>query len=159
MCMIKWKALQLNLIELMCYYFIAEVKSIWKYLEILSIVWAQNINIVDWSFFRRELYQWWVWKTSYFIQANFFSTNIIFTFGDKITLENILFINKLINKLPSIFYDWVTFSCFAIQEWPSEEANETFTLIGPLYFIFILFFASQGLSKKIEIGSLFLVWN
>ena len=40
-----------------------------------------------------------------------FSSNNIFKSGDKITLENIIFISKSINRqVPSIFNDWFTFS-------------------------------------------------
>ena len=40
-----------------------------------------------------------------------FSENNILKFIDKITLENILFVNKSINKqVPPIFYDWFTYS-------------------------------------------------
>ena len=39
------------------------------------------------------------------------SSNNILKFGDKITLQNILFVSKSINKqVPSIFYDWFIFS-------------------------------------------------
>ena len=40
-----------------------------------------------------------------------FSENNILKFINKITLENIHFVNKLINrKVPPILYDWFTFS-------------------------------------------------
>ena len=40
-----------------------------------------------------------------------FSENNILKLGDKITLKNILFVNNSINRhVPSIFYDWFTFS-------------------------------------------------
>ena len=39
------------------------------------------------------------------------SENNILKFGDKITLKNILFINKSVNRqVPPIIYDWFTFS-------------------------------------------------
>ena len=46
-----------------------------------------------------------------FHSSPFFSSNNILKFGDKITLENILFISKFINRqVSSVFYDWLTFS-------------------------------------------------
>ena len=46
-----------------------------------------------------------------FHSSPFSSSNNILKFGDKITLENILFISKFINRqVSSIFYDWLTFS-------------------------------------------------
>ena len=46
-----------------------------------------------------------------FHSSALFSSNNILKFGDKITLQNILFISKSINRqVPSIFYDWFTFS-------------------------------------------------
>ena len=40
-----------------------------------------------------------------------FSENNILKFIDKISLENILFVNKSINRqVPPMFYDWFTFS-------------------------------------------------
>ena len=50
-------------------------------------------------------------KDQLFHSSPFFSSNNILKFGDKITLENILFVNKSINRqVPSIFYDWFKFS-------------------------------------------------
>ena len=50
-------------------------------------------------------------KDQLFHSSALFSSNNILKFGDKITLENILFISKSINRqVPSIFYDWFTFS-------------------------------------------------
>ena len=49
-------------------------------------------------------------KDQLFHSSPLFSENIL-KFIDKITLENILFVNKSINrKVPPIFYDWFTFS-------------------------------------------------
>ena len=46
-----------------------------------------------------------------FHSSPLFSSNNILKFGNKITLENIIFISKSINRqLPSIFYDSLTFS-------------------------------------------------
>ena len=50
-------------------------------------------------------------KNQSFHPSPLFSSNNILKFGDKISLENILFISKSINRqIPSIFYDWFTFS-------------------------------------------------
>ena len=50
-------------------------------------------------------------KDQLFHSSPLFSSNNILKFGDKITLENILFISKSINRqVPSIFNDWFTFS-------------------------------------------------
>ena len=45
------------------------------------------------------------------LKSPLFSSNKILKFGDKIKLENILFVSKSINRqVPSIFNDWFTFS-------------------------------------------------
>ena len=50
-------------------------------------------------------------KDQLFHSSPLFSENNILKFTDKITLENILFVNKSINRqVPPIFYDWFTFS-------------------------------------------------
>ena len=50
-------------------------------------------------------------KDQLFHSSLLFSSNNILKFCDKITLENILFISKSINRqVPSIFNDWFTFS-------------------------------------------------
>ena len=50
-------------------------------------------------------------KDQYSHSSSLFSPNNILKLGDKIALENILFINKSINRqVPSIFYDWFKFS-------------------------------------------------
>ena len=50
-------------------------------------------------------------KDKLFHSNPLFSSNNILKLGDKITLENIIFVNKPINRqVPSIFYDWFTFS-------------------------------------------------
>ena len=46
-----------------------------------------------------------------FHSSSLFSPNNILKFGDKFTLENIVFVSKSISRqVPSIFYDWFTFS-------------------------------------------------
>ena len=50
-------------------------------------------------------------KDQLFHSSPLFPSNNILKFGDKITLENILFFSKYINRqVPSIFYDWFAFS-------------------------------------------------
>ena len=50
-------------------------------------------------------------KDGLFHSSPFFSENNILKFGDKITLENVLFVNKSISRqVPPIFYDWFIFS-------------------------------------------------
>ena len=50
-------------------------------------------------------------KDQLFYSSPLFSSNNILTFSNKITLENTLFVSKSINRqVPSIFYDWLTFS-------------------------------------------------
>ena len=50
-------------------------------------------------------------KDQLFHSSPLFSSNNILKFGDKITLENILFVSKSINtQVSSIFNDWFTFS-------------------------------------------------
>ena len=50
-------------------------------------------------------------KDQLFHPSPLFSESNILKFIDKITLEDILFVNKSINtQVPPIFYDWFTFS-------------------------------------------------
>ena len=51
-------------------------------------------------------------KDQLFHSSPLFSESNTLKFTDKITLENILFVNKSINRqiMPPIFYDWFTFS-------------------------------------------------
>ena len=50
-------------------------------------------------------------KSQLFHSSTLFSENNLSKFGDKITLQNILFNNKSVNRqVPPIFYDWFTFS-------------------------------------------------
>ena len=52
-----------------------------------------------------------IFKYQLFHSSPLFSSNNIFKFGDKITLENILSVIKSSNRqVPSIFNDWFTFS-------------------------------------------------
>ena len=50
-------------------------------------------------------------KKELFHSSPLFVSNNILKFGDKITLENILFVSKSINRqVPSIIYNWFAFS-------------------------------------------------
>ena len=83
-----------------------------SHLSYSCIVWAQNINIVRrLTILQKEALQIMNFKDQLFHSSPRFSSNNILKFDDKITLENILFISKSINRqVPSIFYDWLTFS-------------------------------------------------
>ena len=49
-------------------------------------------------------------KYQLFHSSPLFSENNILKFNDKIALENLLFVNKSINRqVPPMFYDWFTF--------------------------------------------------
>ena len=83
-----------------------------SHLAYSCIVWAQTINtgnrliiVKNKALSIRNL------KDQFSHSSPRFSGNNILKFIDKITLENILFVNKSINRqvLP-IFYDWFTFS-------------------------------------------------
>ena len=71
-----------------------------------------NMEALDSLFFRRKHYIYIMnFKDQLFHSSPLFSENNILKFIDKITLENILFVNKSINRqVPPIFYDWFTFS-------------------------------------------------
>ena len=76
------------------------------------IVWAQNINLVKrLIILPKKALRIMNFKDHLFHSSPFFSENNILKFIDKIILENILFVNKSINReVPPIFYDWFTFS-------------------------------------------------
>ena len=76
------------------------------------IIWAQKINTVNrLIILHKKALQIMNFKDQLFHSCLLFFGNNILKFGDKITLENILFINKSINRqMPPIFYDWFTFS-------------------------------------------------
>ena len=76
------------------------------------IVWAQNINTVNRLIILQEkALRIMNFKDQLFHSKPLFSENNILNFIDKITLENILFLNKSINRhVPPIFYDWFIFS-------------------------------------------------
>ena len=83
-----------------------------SYLRYLCIVWAQNVNTVRrLIILQKRALRIMNVKDQLFHSRPLFSSNNILKLGDKITLENILFVSKSINRqVPSIFYDWFTFS-------------------------------------------------
>ena len=92
-----------------CYIYFAIVDSHPTY---SCIVWIQNINTINRLIILQEKVLRIInFKDQLFHSSPLFSENNILKFGDKITLENILFVNKSINRQVSpIFYDWFTFS-------------------------------------------------
>ena len=83
-----------------------------SHLSYSRIVWAQNINTVRrLIILQKKALRMINFKDQLFHSSPLFSSNNILKFGDKITLENILFVSKSINRqVASIFYDWFTFS-------------------------------------------------
>ena len=83
-----------------------------SHLTYSCIVWAQNINTVNrLIILQKKALRIMNFKDQLFHSSPLFSENNILKFIDKITLENILFVNKSINRqVPPIFYDWFTFS-------------------------------------------------
>ena len=75
------------------------------------IVWVQNINTVNRLIILQKKALRIMNFKELFHSSPLFSENNILKFSDKITLKNILFVNKSINRqVPPIFYDWFTFS-------------------------------------------------
>ena len=73
-------------------------------------VWAQNINTVNRLIILQNEAQQIVNFKDQLSSSPLVSENNVLKFGDKITLENMLFVKKAINRqLPPIFYDWFTF--------------------------------------------------
>ena len=83
-----------------------------SHLTYSCIVWVQNINTVNrLIILQKKALRIMNFKDQLFHSSPLFSKNNILKFNDKTTLENILFVNKAINRqVPPIFYDWVTFS-------------------------------------------------
>ena len=77
-----------------------------------STVWAQNINAVTRLInLQKKTLRIMNFKDQLFHLNPLFSENNILKLIDKITLKNILFVNKSINRQVSpIFHDWFTFS-------------------------------------------------
>ena len=82
------------------------------HLSYSCIVWALNINTVRrLIILQKRALRTMNFKDQLFHSSPLFSSNNILKLGDKITLENALFVSKSINRqVPSIFYDWFTFS-------------------------------------------------
>ena len=76
------------------------------------IAWAQSINTVTrLIILQKKALRILNFKDQLFHSSPHSSSSNILKFGDKMTLENILFACKSINRqVPSIFYDWFTFS-------------------------------------------------
>ena len=72
----------------------------------------QNINTVNrLNILQKKALRTMNFKGQLFHPSPFFCKNSILKIGDKITLENILFVNKSIKRqIPAVFYDWFTFS-------------------------------------------------
>ena len=83
-----------------------------SHLTYSCIVWAQNINTVNrLIILQKKALRIMNFKDQLFHSSPLFSENNILKFIDKITLENIFFVNKSVNRQVSpIFYDWFTFS-------------------------------------------------
>ena len=79
----------------------------YPHLSYSFIVWAQNINKVKrLIILQKKALQIMNFKDQLFHSSPLFSTNNILKVGEKITLENILFVITFINRqIPSIFYD------------------------------------------------------
>ena len=82
-----------------------------SYLSYWYIAWAQNINTVRRLIvLQNKALQILNFKDQLVHSSPIFSSNNILIFGDKIALQNILFISKSINRqCPSILHDWFTF--------------------------------------------------
>ena len=73
-------------------------------------VWAQNTNTVNRLIILQNEAREIVNFKDQLSSSPLVSENNVLKFGDKITLENMLFVKKVINRqLPPIFYDWFTF--------------------------------------------------
>ena len=83
-----------------------------SHLSYSCIVWAQNINTIRiLIILQKKALRIMNSKDQLFNSNPLFSSKNILKFGDKITLENILFVSKSINtQVSSIFNDWFTFS-------------------------------------------------
>ena len=82
------------------------------YLSYSCIVWAENINTVKrLIILQKKRLRIMNFKNQLFHSSVLFPSNNILNFGDKITIENIIFVSKSISRLvTSIFNDWFTFS-------------------------------------------------
>ena len=83
-----------------------------SHLSYSCIAWTQIINTVRrLIILQKRALRIMNFKDQLFHSRPLFSSNNILKLGDKISLENIIFVSKSINRqVPSIFYDWFTFS-------------------------------------------------
>ena len=82
-----------------------------SHLTYSCIVWVQNNPVNRLIILQKKALHIMNFKDQLFHSSPLFSENNILKFIDKITLENILLVNKSINRqVPPIFYDWFTFS-------------------------------------------------
>ena len=83
-----------------------------SHLSYSCIVWAQNVNTVRrLIILKKKALPIMNFKDQLSHSSPLFSSNNILKYGYKITLENIIFVNKSINRqVPSILYDWFKFS-------------------------------------------------
>ena len=83
-----------------------------SYLTYSCIVWDQSINIVNrLIILQKKALCIMNFKSQLFHSSPLFFENNILKFIDKITLENIRFVNKSINRqMPPVLYDCFTFS-------------------------------------------------
>ena len=92
-----------------------------SHLTCSCIVWAQNISTVNkMIIFQKKRLRIMNFNNQLFHSIPLFSENNILKFDDKITLENILFIKKWINrKVLAIFYDWFRLSGY-LHRWKTS---------------------------------------
>ena len=83
-----------------------------SHLSYLCIAWAQNFYTVKRLFIvQKKALRIMNFKDQLFHSSLRFFSNNILKFGDKIILEDILFVSKSVNRqAPSVFYDWFIFS-------------------------------------------------
>ena len=83
-----------------------------SHLNYSCIAWVQNINTVKMLIIlQKKALRIMHFRDQLFHSSPLSSLNNILKSGDRITLENIVFVRKCINRqVPSIFYDWFTFS-------------------------------------------------
>ena len=90
------------------------------------IVWNQNIDTVNRLIILQErVLRIKNFNDELFDSSPLFPENNILKFGDKITLQNILFVNKSINRQASpIFYNCCTFSGYLHRHETFWSVNE-----------------------------------
>ena len=83
-----------------------------SHLSCSCIAWVQNISTITRLFIpQKKTCQIMNFIDQLFDSSPLFFSNNILKFGDKIPLENIILVSKSISRqVPSMFYDWFTFS-------------------------------------------------